>query len=810
MNGSVEVAQRYLAASLCVLPIMADGSKRPLGDWEQWQHKLPAPQEVAAWFAHCDGYGVVCGRISGGLETLDFDDGALFAPWCTLVEVMAPGLVARLPRDETPRLGHHVYWRCAEIAGNMKLARAQDGKKALIETRGEGGFIVVPPTAARYHEKQKPYRMLRGDLAAIPEITPQERAILLEAATTFNQYTPRIVEAPKEPGANAGNRPGDKWAAAHTWADILEPHGWRALSQRGQTIYWQRPGKDGPGNSATTGHNGHDILYVFSSNAAPFESEAGYSKFTAYAFLNHGGNFTAATKEVVALGYGDPPEARPLPEEPSWMGEAPDDIALMTPRDTPRPPGKTRNIEALRADAGNAARLARLFGARLRFVPTWGWLAWDGKRWNREQGESESRNAARRVALSFYADADAAANIADDFNAKALAAWAHSSLARPRLEAMIALGESEAALWARPSEFDLDPWLFNCWNGTLDLQTGELKAHDPNDMITQISPVSYVPGAQSEVWDDFLKTATQGNAEHGAYLRRAAGYSLTGHTWEEVFWLLLGPEATGKTTFSEALRAILGTYAVKASFETFLEQRTGGARSDIASLAGARLVTAVEANATKRMAESLIKELMGGDTISARHLYHEPFSFKPQCKLILAANASPKISDEDGAIWRRLRRLPFEHTIPENERNPEVKAFLTDPQRGGPAVLAWAVKGCKEWQKERLGYPACIREKTKELREEMDPLKDFFTERCALGVEKWISTGALRAAYEKWAGDRGEKPTIQGREWGKRLRAKGAEPKTKRAKAEGQTERGWQGIDLQSVTDSENVTDVTP
>ena len=352
-----------------MLPIKADGTKYPdLPTWAEWQHKRPSPQEVAGWFAHCDGYGFVCGRISGGLEVVDFDDGALFEPWCALVEIAAPGLLAGLPVDQTPGDGYHAYYRCVEIAGNMKLARAQDGNhKALIETRGEGGYIVVPPTAARYHEKKKPYRMLRGDLTAIPEITRQERAILLEAATTFNQYTPRIAEPPKEPGANAGNRPGDKWAADQTWAQILEPHGWRALGQRGEVIYWQRPGKDGPGCSATTGHNGHDVLYVFSSNALPFDSEAGYSKFTAHAFLNHGGDFTAATKEVVALGYGDPPSSPPLPEEPPWAAQ--DDVEAMTPGDTNT--GRNPPTAPQKAQISSWLDLGKLLGPI-----TWAWAQW--------------------------------------------------------------------------------------------------------------------------------------------------------------------------------------------------------------------------------------------------------------------------------------------------------------------------------------------------------------------------------------------------------------------------------------------------
>jgi hypothetical protein len=299
---ALETALGYAEAGLCVLSVQLDGSKEPNPKvWKAYQTRKPTARELARWFTRGEGFGLVCGAISGNLEVIDFDDLSLFDPWAALVEKEAPGLLARLPLDDHG----HVFYRCAEIDGNAKLAKSADGAKTLIETRGEGGFIICPPTAARYHPRGRGYAMLRGDLRAIPTITPDERTTLLYLATNFNQYHPVIRETAHAQGANAGDRPGDRWAATQTWADILEPHGWEAKRQSGDKIYWRRPGKDTPGCSATTNYGGYDTFHVFSSNAAPFDSEKGYTKFTAYVMLNHDSDWIAATRAVVALGFGD-------------------------------------------------------------------------------------------------------------------------------------------------------------------------------------------------------------------------------------------------------------------------------------------------------------------------------------------------------------------------------------------------------------------------------------------------------------------------------------------------------------------------
>ena len=442
-------------------------------------------------------------------------------------------------------------------------------------------------------------------------------------------------------------------------------------------------------------------------------------------------------------------------------------------------------------DLANGRRFAVQHRDRARYVPAWGWVVWDGHRWARDTGCKVMALATETV-KGIYAEASKASGEAER---KALGDHAKRSESLRARKAMLESAQAEPEMAAQPDDFDADPWLFTCANGTLDLRTGKLRPHDPRDLITKASPVAFDPQAAHPLWTRYLDYATNGDAELEAYLRRACGYCLTGCTGEQVFFLLLGPEATGKSTLVEAMLAVMGDYAVKASFDTFLERRdVGGPRPDIASMAGARLVAACETSADKRLAEAMLKELVGGDSLTARHLYHESFTFVPQAKLVLAANESPKIRDRDSALWRRLRRLPFEHIVPEGKRDPAIKAALTNPKDAGPAILAWAVRGCLEWRQQGLGYPDTIRDKTAALRQSMDPLGEFFSECCVLGDAFQTPAAELRQAYEAWAKENGSRATVGGKEWGERLREVGAERAVMRRGD--QTLRVWRGIGL--------------
>lgn len=314
------------------------GEKRPFGAWKVYQKKLPTPTEIAKWFTpDVQGVGVITGKVSGNLEAIDFDDHLAFDTYCELAS--RAGLGALWDRvlngylDGSPR-GSHVLYRCETIESNQKLASTYDrdesgeikrdakGKaltKALIETRGEGGFLVIPPSAGNTHPSGRSYVQVHGGLHAVLTITPEERESLLELARTLDeiQRTPHIEKAKKGERKLPGTRPGDLFNANATWAEILTPHGWVAVHVDKGITYWRRPGKSS-GISASTNYADSDLFYCFSTSSE-FDSERGYSKFSAYVLLDHNGDYKKAAKVLRAQGYnaptaeggGDPRETDP-------------------------------------------------------------------------------------------------------------------------------------------------------------------------------------------------------------------------------------------------------------------------------------------------------------------------------------------------------------------------------------------------------------------------------------------------------------------------------------------------------------------
>jgi hypothetical protein len=308
----IQAIRDLLMAKVSVTLITPDGTKAALVSWHRLQLRRATDAEVARWirrFRDVDcGLAMITGRASGNAEVIDFDRLTLIPAWEAMIEDLLPGLLARLVMVQTPRPGRHVYYRCAVIQGNQKLAQAlgADGKpKTLIETRGMGGYVLIPPSPPACHELHKPYELIQGDLTRIPEITPDERGLLLSAARTFNTYVnpTRIVANPsRQTTGLSGDRPGDLFAAAVSWHDLLEPYGWTCVGKQGAHLLWRRPGKP-RGWSATTGLGDTDLLYVFSTNASPFEGDMLYSKFGAYSVLAHGGDFTRAASALALMGY---------------------------------------------------------------------------------------------------------------------------------------------------------------------------------------------------------------------------------------------------------------------------------------------------------------------------------------------------------------------------------------------------------------------------------------------------------------------------------------------------------------------------
>jgi putative DNA primase/helicase len=424
-------------------------------------------------------------------------------------------------------------------------------------------------------------------------------------------------------------------------------------------------------------------------------------------------------------------------------------IASVNGHGSPRPPAGF-NL----TDLGNAERFAAQHGENARYCYPWRkWLVWTGARWERDDA-GRVHQLAKETVRGIYREA---ADAEDNDRRKALAKHASASESETRIRAMVELSKSERPI--SPDELDADPWLLNAKNGTIDLRTGELREHRREDLITKLAPVDYDPDAPAPTLEAFLERVLPGKELRG-FVQRAAGYSATGDTSEQCMFIHHGPGANGKSTFQEAVSAALGDYAMRTPTETLLVKRAGGVPNDVARLKGARFVTASETEEGRRLAESLVKDLTGQDTISARFMWAEWFDFKPTHALHLSTNHKPEIRGTDAAIWRRIRLIPWAVTIPVAEQDKK----LPEKLRGElPGVLAWIVRGCSEWLGEGLKAPEEVRQATRAYRAEMDVLAAFLADCCLRDEAEEAFAGELWGAWKRWCEETGEQVGTQKR-----------------------------------------------
>lgn len=412
------------------------------------------------------------------------------------------------------------------------------------------------------------------------------------------------------------------------------------------------------------------------------------------------------------------------------------------------PTGEVFNL----TDLGNARRMVAWHGQDLRYVHSWGkWIIWDGTRWEIDETNEVERRAKQTIA-GIYAEA---ASSADDDRRKTLAKWAIQSESLQRIRAMIALAQSEAGIPIRHDRLDNQPMLLNCLNGTLDLRTGQLRKHKREDLLTKRIEVNYDPSAECPRWLKFLDRVMSGNQEMIRFLQRAEGYTLTGDVGEQCVFFMLGTGRNGKSTYIETRLALLGEYGQKAPTEMLMMKNNGGGiPNDLARLPGARLVVAAEVEQGRRLAESTVKDLTGGDTITARFLRQEFFDFIPTHKIWMYGNHKPVIKGSDEGIWRRIHLIPFEVQIPENEQDPGLKRKLAEEL---PGILAWAVRGCLDWQQSGLGVPESVKAATAGYRAEMDVISAFVEECCTTDKNHYAKFGELYKVYTEWCNTSGER-----------------------------------------------------
>jgi putative DNA primase/helicase len=457
-------------------------------------------------------------------------------------------------------------------------------------------------------------------------------------------------------------------------------------------------------------------------------------------------------------------------------GASAEDVKGLPRMDPPREP-------ATLTDAGNAQRFAIQHGGHVRYCYAQrSWFVFTGTHWRRDPGDTVAR-LAKETARNIYLEA---AQIASEDRRKATGQWAAKSEDERRLRAMLTLAQSEPGIPVLADELDADGWLLNCANGTLDLKTGTLQPHRRDDLITRLVPVAYEPAAACPTWLRFLARIFEGRPALIPFLQRAIGYALTGDTSEQCFFLFHGAGSNGKTTFIETTAALLDAYAQRLAIETLLARRPGDAvaMNDLFTIMGARFVSAVEPDMGRRLAEAVVKQLTGGDTIKAKKLYTDLLSYRPTFKLFLSTNHKPTIRGTDHAIWRRIKLVPFDVVIPDAEQDRTLPEQLRQEQAG---ILAWAVQGCLAWQRDGLGTPDEVRAATTRYRAEMDTLGEFLAECYVQEKAAWVSAAALYTTYLDWTKQAGEL-AISKQALGSRLADRGLQP------MKSQQQRGWLGL----------------
>ncbi|MFT5424666.1 MAG: putative DNA primase/helicase [Phycisphaerales bacterium] len=428
-------------------------------------------------------------------------------------------------------------------------------------------------------------------------------------------------------------------------------------------------------------------------------------------------------------------------------------------------------------DLGNAERFASTFGDRVRFCHSTGkWLAWDGCRW-RDDDEGTPLRLAGELARQIGKDAD---GLDEDSRTKTRE-WARKCESRARHEAVILIAKSQRGCTVRVEDLDNDQWNLNVLNGTIDLRTGKIHPHDRDDLITKLAPVVFDPNAGCSLFDDFLARVLGGDEELIEFVVRFLGHCLTGDISEQVFPILHGAGANGKSVLLDTIAGIMGDYACEAPPLLLLESRHSEHPTEIADLRGRRLVVASETEEGAALKLQMVKRLTGDATLKGRYMRQDYFSFARTHKTVLVTNNRPQIREQSEAVWRRLRMIPFDVVIPAEERDPQLIEKL---KLEWPGILAKLVRGCLAWQRDGLGEPTAVKLATSEYRSEEDITGRFIEECFETDVRPEDSSlftpwATVNSAYENWA--RGEGERSSGGRWlGKELDKRGFRTTTKR------------------------------
>jgi putative DNA primase/helicase len=439
-------------------------------------------------------------------------------------------------------------------------------------------------------------------------------------------------------------------------------------------------------------------------------------------------------------------------------------------------------------DLGNARRLVRRHGASFRYIKAWREFAiWTGKRWQVDDTLQMPRWA-KETTASIYAEA---AEAPSDNRRVEIGKWAQKSESQDRINAMMASAQSEPSIPVKAEVFDRDPYLLNLLNGTLELRTGDLRPHRREDYLTKIIALSYDPEATCPRWIQFLEEVFAGDQDLIGFVQRFLGSCLTGDVSDHALALFFGGGRNGKSTLIGVVQEILGDYAMTAKPDLLMSKRGDGDHpTELADLFGKRLVSTIEVEDGRRLAEALVKSLTGGDRIRARRMRENFWEFDPTHKVVVVANHKPTIRGTDVGIWSRIKIVPF--TVSFKGREDRTLRVRLRAEAAG--ILNWLLAGCRAWQEHGLGEPKAVTDATEQYRDEQDVLKGFLDEYVVADEHAKTPIKKMYATYREWCEQAGERPEPQ-RAFDARMTERGFT--TKRNAPNGAN--AWQGLGFRST-----------
>jgi putative DNA primase/helicase len=624
------------------------------------------PERIREWWTRwpAANIGLACGASGRGVVDVDERDGRPgLDNWFALkqelrVELEETAIV------ETPSGGLHIHF----LAAGRRIGSGNDLLGAGIDVKGEGGYVLLPPSAIAGVE----YAWVDGHGLEQTTVIPAALAERLEFVASQN---------------GSGRRSGQIGAGAEI------PGG-----RRNETLFR---------DACAMRRRGHTRQEI---QAAISEKNKRCSPPLSAVEVRH---------IVESASRYEPAE------------------------------GEEKRLAFHRTDAGNAELFRELYGDTLRFDHRRGtWSVWGEHHWA-EDGDGAVYRLAVQAARQRY---QMALQIADLSAREDESKFAIASENRQRLEAMLCLAGRLLPITTAGDAWNRDPNLLCAANGVIDLRSGRLRAGRPDELISYYSDVPFEADACCPRWEQFLCEIFLDDEELIDWIWRVVGYLHTGLTSEQCFFLCYGVGANGKSRFLNILRALLGLYAYNAPFATFESQARAQIPNDLAALVNRRLVTASETNDDTRLNEARMKMLTGGDPTTARFLHREFFTFVPVAKFVLAANHKPRIRDYSHGFWRRMRLIPFQARFEGDADDKHLEEKLLGEL---PGILAWAVRGCLEWQRRGLEPPKAVRAATADYRADSDPLAEFLAERCLPEEGSVTKAAATYDAYRDWAGKQG-------------------------------------------------------